>query len=89
MLSVQFMKAEDAKVGTRVKTLREWCDVPKGTRAVIDEDYGTGVMVAWDLPEQPLPKGYKEYDGTPAIKSGILRDGFDKKAELKWLKVVT
>lgn len=89
MLFAIFMKSEDAKVGTRVMTLREFCHVPTGTRGVIDEDYVSGVMVAWDLPDQPLPEGYKEYDGRPAIASNILRDGFDKKTELKWLKVVT
>lgn len=83
------MKAAEATVGTRIMTRREWCKVPKGTRGVIDEDYGTGVMVAWDLPDQPLPEGYREHDGRPAIQTNILRDGFDKKTELKHLKVVT
>lgn len=54
----------------------------------IDEDYGTGVMVAWDLPESPLPPGYRVYDGRWACVSGILRDGFDKDRELQMLKVV-
>lgn len=83
------MKASEATIGTRVRTLREWNSVPLGTEAVIDEDYGSGVMVAWNLPEQPLPEGYREHDGTPVIQSGLLRDGFDKKSELKFLEVVT
>ncbi len=75
------------KVGTRVRALRAFVAVPKGTQGIIDEDYGDGVMVAWDLPDHPLPPGYK-YDGRPAIVAGILRDGFDKELELKWLEVV-
>lgn len=70
------MKREDATVGTWVRTLRAFVSLPRGTVGVIDYDYGDGVMVAWDLPEQPLPEGYEEYDGQPAIKSNILRDGF-------------
>lgn len=83
------MKSSQATIGTRVRTLRAWSNVPLGTKGVIDEDYGSGVMVAWDLPDQPLPKGYREHDGRPAIATGILRDGFDKKSELKFLEVVT
>jgi len=80
------------KIGTRVKSLRDFAGVPKGTEGVIDEDYGTGVMVAWDLPDKPLPKGYRQYDGLPIPKEyrqydgGILRDGFDKETELKFLE---
>jgi hypothetical protein len=70
------MNKEQAKVGTRVRSLMEFSGVPKGTEGVVDEDYGTGVMVAWDLPDWPLPAGYLEYDGRPAVASGILRDGF-------------
>jgi hypothetical protein len=82
------MKLEHAKLGTRVKTLRDFSGVPKGTQGVIDEIYETGVMVAWDLPEQPLPKGYREFDGRPEFDSNILRDGFDNETELQFLQVV-
>ena len=82
------MNIDQAKVGTRVKSNREFSAVFKGTEGVIDEDYGTGVMVAWDLPDQPLPFGYRAYDGRPAIASHILRDGFNKEKELKFLDVV-
>ena len=76
------------KIGTRVRTTRDFVLVPKGTEGVVDEDYGSGVMVAWDMPDNPLPPGYREWDGKPAVCTGILRDGFDKRLELHWLEVV-
>lgn len=75
-------------VGTRVRSLIPFSGVPRGTEGVIDEDYGTGVMVAWDLPGSNLPKDYRAYDGVPSIKSRILRDGFDKETELQFLEVI-
>lgn len=82
------MKAEEARIGTRVRTLVGFSGVPRHCEGVIDEDYGSGVMVAWDQPDTPLPPGYREYDGRPAIVSGILRDGFDKERELGCLEIV-
>jgi len=84
------MKIEEAIVGTRVRSLVNFAGVPKGTEGVIDEEYlnGIGIMVAWDLPNQPLPRGYCRYDGIPAIKSNILRDGFEKGTELEFLEKV-
>jgi hypothetical protein len=85
------MKAEQAKIGTRVRSLRDFSGVPKGTEGVIDQEYNLGhsdgwlfrrkaVMVAWDLPgsllPKGLPKGYRAYDGVTGAGSGILRDGF-------------
>ena len=52
---------------------------------VIDEDYNSGIMVAWDLPDKPLPLGYSMYDNKSIIITGILRDGFDKITELQYL----
>lgn len=78
---------QQAVVGTRVVSLHDFCGVPAGTQGVIDEDYGTGVMVAWDLPGRPLPVGYLVYDGVPAVRSGLLRDGFDKETELEFLAI--
>jgi len=78
----------EIRIGQRVKTLREFNGVPKGTEGVIDEDYGTGIMIAWDLPESRLPQAYGAYDGRPMIMTGILRDGFDKVTELEFLEVV-
>lgn len=83
------MTADEARVGTRVRSLVAFVSVPQGTQGVIDDDYQTGVMVAWDLPDSPLPPGYREYTGRPAIVSGILRDGFDKERDLRYLEVVT
>lgn len=81
------MTLDQAKVGVLVKSTCHFSGVPKGTEGVIDEDYGDGVMVAWDLPARPLPKHYRKYDGVPMIKSGILRDGFSKEDELIFLEV--
>ena len=82
------MRIEEARIGTRVKALVGFSGVDQYTEGVIDEDYGTGVMVAWDLPDQPLPPGYRQHDGRPAIVTRILRDGFDKEKELHFLEVV-
>lgn len=80
------MTAEEAKVGTRVVTLMSWSRVPVGTHGVIDEDYDTGVMVAWDLPDCPLPAGYTAWTYGNKM-SPWLRDGFEKNNELRYLKV--
>jgi len=74
-------------VGARVRTLRRFVGVPAGTEGVIDEEYHDGMMVAWDLPDSPLPKGYQRHDGRPAIQTRILRDGFSTE-ELMWLEVI-
>lgn len=82
------MNPHQATVGTRVVSLVDFCDVPAGTQGVIDEDYGSGVMVAWDQPGHPLPPGYCMHTGAPMIQTGILRDGFDKSTELQFLDLV-
>jgi hypothetical protein len=82
------MTENEARIGTRVRTLVGFAGVPSGTEGVIDEDYGSGVTVAWDLPGSPLPRGYRVYDGRPAVASGLLRDGFDKQKELHFLGLV-
>lgn len=79
-------------LGCRIRTKREFSGVPVWTEGVIDEEYsvgtaGHGVMIAWDLPSRPLPKGYRIYDGKPAFASGILRDGFSA-GELEYLELV-
>ena len=35
-------------VGCRVRTLRDFFQLPKGSTGIIYEDYGTGFMVQWD-----------------------------------------
>jgi hypothetical protein len=83
------MNIELANVGRFVRSNVDFAGVPKGTRGVIDEDYGTGVIVAWDLPDRPLPAGYREWDGRAAYCAGTpLRDGFDKERELVYLEAV-
>lgn len=81
------MELAQALVGTRVRANTEFFDVPEGTEGVIDEDYGTGVMVAWDLPSSPLPAGYFEWKGRHPGR-WLLRDGFDKETELQYLDIV-
>ena len=77
------MEKNKAKIGTKIKSLRDFSGVPKGTEGIIDEDYGKGVMVAWDLPDRPLhgsnPRGFP-------VKP--LRDGFDKETELQFLEEI-
>jgi len=68
------MKVQDAIIGTRVRSLMDFSGVPKGTEGTLDEDYGSGVMICWDLPREPWQKP--------------LRDGFDKWNELHFLEVV-
>ncbi len=85
------MKAEQAKVGARVMSRVEFSGVPIGTEGVIDQDYGTGVMVAWDRPTEhaaALPAGYRAYHGRPGVVTGLLRDGFDKATELQLLELL-
>jgi len=82
------MNPTEAIVGTRVKALFNFAGVPRNTKGVIDEDYGTGVMVAWNLKDRPLPEGYTCFDGKPACITGILRDGFDKNTELHLLEKI-
>ena len=93
------MNKEDIKIGQRIKSLRDFFDVPKGTEGVIDELYSlereneqnvieerfTGIMVAWDKPAGILPKNYKEHDGK---WTSWTRDGFDIETELKYLEVI-
>lgn len=82
------MDSTEATLGTRVRTLVDFSGVPMGTEGVIDEDYGTGVMVAWDRPGNPLPVGYKRYNWDEGVVFMILRDGFDKLRDLRFLELV-
>ena len=80
-------KINGAIIGTRVRSLQDFAGVPKGTEGVIDENYDGGFMVAWDLSDGPLPKGYSNHDGRPAFASRILRDGFSYD-EAEFLEIV-
>ena len=88
------MKIEQIIVGQKVKSLRDFMDIPKGTIGVIDELYNLGpigsggFMVAWDLPDKPLPKNYIKWDGKPAICHKYIRDGFDIETELQFLEII-
>jgi len=92
------MRPDEMVVGTRVRSLRPFAGVPIHTEGVIDSATATSSlsisdpeedfwMVAWDLPESPLPAGYERWDGKWAIESGVLRDGFNQ-YELQWLEKV-
>ena len=78
-------------IGTRMRTKSQFCGVPVGTECVVDEHYhiGTqlGFMVAWDLSDRPLPKNYREHDGSWAMNCPYLRDGFGL-GELKYLEEI-
>jgi hypothetical protein len=66
------------QIGKRVRSLVDFASVPKGTQGVVDEYWqsseGIAIMVAWDLPERPLPQNYNFYDKDNKVD--ILRDGF-------------
>jgi len=82
------MRTLDAYPGVRVRSKVDFVSVPAGTEGVIDDTYPGGVMVAWDLPDRPLPPGYRVWDGRPSFAPGTpLRDGFGDE-ELKWLEPI-
>ena len=84
------MTQEQAIVGTRVRSTRDFLNVPKGTEGVVCSDYETGVMIGWHLPdtEGALPTNWWHYADKPAIVCPYLRDGFDKVTELQFLEVI-
>lgn len=45
-------------LGTRVRTTQDLFMLPKGSTGVVDEDYGSGVMVAWD--DYPYHDGFSK-----------------------------
>lgn len=79
------------KLGTRVETICDWPGVPAGTQGIVCEDYGSGITVAWDLPDRPLPDlPADEIAKLWAVDHSCpLRDGFDKETELQYLKVLS
>ena len=85
------MLIQDIKVGRKVRCMVAYSGVPIGTIGVIVSDYGSGIMVAWDLPDRPYPK-----NKTPLEVASMyavhyecpLRDGFDKETELYALQII-
>lgn len=85
------MNQSQIKIGRPVEAIHQFPGVPKGTKGIIIQDYGTGIMIGWDKPERPYPKGKP-----PEVVAAMLavnpqcplRDGFDKKGELKYLKAL-
>jgi len=79
------------QVGDRVRNNRDFLGVPRGSEGVIDEDYGSGVTVAWDLPDRPLPKDWHFDQNNPTTwannPENPLRDGFSVE-ELWFLDLV-
>lgn len=78
------------KLGTRVKSLRDFHSVKKGTEGYVVEDYGTGITIAWDLPDKPYPKHMtpQEIGDMWSIDPKCpIRDGFDKMTELDFLTI--
>jgi len=76
-------------LGTPVKTLVAFSGVPLGTTGYIVEDYGSGITIAWDLPDHPYPKDIppEEIAKMWAVNYKCpLRDGFDKESELHFLE---
>lgn len=84
------LNLNEAVVGRKVRSLCDFPSVPMDTVGLIVEDYGTGITVAWDLSDRPLPAM------TPAEIAEMyainpkcpLRDGFDKETELDFLESV-
>ena len=78
-------------IGDRVRTNREFSGIPVGSEGIIVEDYGSGLTVAWDLPDKPYPN-----DLMPQQVAQLwavnpicpIRDGFDKETELHYLELV-
>lgn len=78
-------------VGRYVRAAKAMPEVPIGTKGLIIQDFETGFMVAWDLPERPIPEGKSPEDiaGMWAINPDCpLRDGFDKEHDVYLLEIV-
>lgn len=75
-------------MGQWVRSKVDFNSVPAGTRGLVVKDYGTGIMVAWDLPDRPVPNKPPHVIGLMwAVNPECpLRDGFDKATELHFLE---
>lgn len=84
------MTKEEIKIGARVVALESFADVPKGTEGIIIDNYGTGIMVAWDKPDKPYPQGKTPFEVNAMFAVNHLcplRDGFGMD-ELDYLAVM-
>jgi predicted RNA binding protein YcfA (HicA-like mRNA interferase family) len=67
------LELEQVRIGLRVASRVDFVDIPKGTHGIIEQDYGSGFTVRWELPHLLIP----------------IRDGFDKSSELIFLEVAS
>lgn len=75
-------------VGMKVRTRREFSGVPRGSKGIVDEMYGGGFMIAWDLGDRPLPSGWAFPGRASTDRSDWpLRDGFSHGEGLEFLEV--
>lgn len=84
------MRKSDIEIGREVIVNRSFVGVESGTKGIIVEDYGTGITIAWDQPDRPLPEGLtpEQIAKLPAVSPECpLRDGFSKEDELHYLEV--
>ena len=85
------MRPSDATIGARVLLRNERACVPIGTVGVIIDEWGSGITVAWDLPERPYP-----YDLPPSAVARLPannplwpeRDGFYRGKQLDELALI-
>lgn len=84
------MNESEIKIGQKVKNLQGFFQLPIGTIGYIVKDYGTGILVGWDLPQRPYPYIYTPNEVGEMFTADPrcpLRDGFDKETELQFLEV--
>jgi hypothetical protein len=66
----------ETEVGAGVLSTPACPYVPPGTRGVVDQVTDRALVVAWDLPENPLPYGYRAFDAQVVQDRRIRRDAF-------------
>ena len=72
------MKQSDVELGMHVRCTQNFESVPKGTLGVVDEVFHRrSVWVAWNLPNRPLPSGYRVLNEAAVQKHGIYRERFE------------
>lgn len=87
------MDIKEFREGRKVRSLVPLSGVPQGTIGYVIEQYSSeGILIGWDLPEQPFPKDIPVKELTIEKMAAIhprcpLRDGFDQ-SELDMLEVL-